>query len=139
MKTRTLLLLALGCAVAILLAGGVLLVQLVNRSEVLEPSPVGRPVEVGDMTVTVGSSAEVDGELTVEVRIGGVDDPDGADDFRLIASARPARLLESCGATTVDVRSCELRFEVPDDGGSRQLFYDRGDDGARWVLDASPS
>jgi hypothetical protein len=137
MKTRTLLLLALGCGVAILLAGGVLLVQLVNRQEALEPSPVGSPVEVGDMTVTVGTTAELDGVLAVEVLIGGVDDDDGAGGFRLIASARPAPLLDSCGSTTVDERECVLRFEVPDDGGSRQLFYDRGDESARWVLEPS--
>ena len=134
MRTRTLLLWSVVCGLAILLAGGVLLVQIVNRTEVIEPTPVGTPVEVGDMSIVVDGSTETAGRRTVEVLIGGVDDPNGADGFRMIASARPAPMIETCGATTVEPRACTLVFEVTDDGGSRQLFYDRGDQTARWVL-----
>jgi hypothetical protein len=93
------------------------------------------------MTVTVLDATEADGLLAVEVRIGGVDDPDGVDGFRLIASGRavtplPATGDADCAATSVEPRSCTVRFDVNDaDGSSRVLFYDRGDDGARWVLD----
>lgn len=134
MKTRTLLLLAVGCGLAILLAGGVLLIQLVNRTEVRPPTPIGEMVRVGDMSVRVDSSAESAGRIEVEVEIGGVEDPDGTNGFRMIASARPAPLVESCGAIGRFLRPCTLVFEVPDDGGSRQLLYERGDQTARWVL-----
>ena len=43
MKTRTLLLWALACGVAIMLAGAVFLVQLVTRDELAEPVPLGTP------------------------------------------------------------------------------------------------
>jgi len=133
-KTRTLLMLSLACGLAILLAGGVLLIQLVNRADVLEPSDLGDEVRIGDMRVIVDSSTESAGRHVVEIRIGGVDDPAGATGFRMIASARPAPLVDTCGATTAEVRPCTLAFDVGEDGGSRQLFYDRGDQSARWVL-----
>lgn len=134
MRTRTLLLWSVVCGLAILMAGGVLLVQLVNRTEVIEPTPIGTEIEVGDMSIVVERSTEAAGRRTVEVVIGGVDDPNGADGFRMIASARPAPLVDSCGATTVEPRPCTLVFEVNDDAGSRQLLYERGDQTARWVL-----
>jgi hypothetical protein len=142
MKTRTLLLLALGCGLAIMLAGAVFLVQLTNQEDVAEPVPLGEPARVGDMTVVVDGSTEAAGELRVDIRIGGVDDPDGADGFRLIAageaiprSSTSAGDVDACSATSVAERSCVLRFDVGDaSGASRVLFYDRGDDGARWVL-----
>jgi hypothetical protein len=140
MKTRTLLLLALACGVMIMVAGAVFLFQLAGQDEVAPATAVGESVEVGDMTVTVVGEVEVDGVLTVEVSIGGVDDDDGVESFRLIASGRaltplPATEDTDCDATTVAARSCTVRFDVSDaDGSSRVLFYDRGDDGARWVL-----
>ncbi len=136
MKTRTLLLLALGCAVAIMIAGAVMLFQLTRDQDAGEPTPIGRAVDVGDMSVTVDGAEEVGGVLSVRVRIGGVDDQDGTADFRLIASGRPIRQEPgTCGPTTGSLQECELRFDVSTaDGTSRVLFYDRGDDQARWVL-----
>src|SRR5690554_7899438 len=108
MKTRTLLLLALGCAVAIMIAGAVMLFQLTRDQDAGEPTPIGSTVEVGDMRVTVDAAEEVDGVLRVAIRIGGVDDPDGAADFRLIASGRPIRQQQgTCAATTTTVQRCE--------------------------------
>lgn len=126
--------LSLACGLAILLAGGVLLVQLVNRADVREPSALGDEVRVGDMIVIVDSSTEESGRHEVQIRIGGVDDPGGATGFRMIASARPAPLVDTCGETTEEIQPCTLVFDVGAEGGSRQLFYDRGDQGARWVL-----
>jgi hypothetical protein len=142
-KTRTLLLLALGCGVAILLAGGVLLVQLATRSDVDEAVPVGVEQQVGDVEVTVERAAEDAEVLEVVVTVGGVDDPDGLDGFRLIAAARPARRLTppigeppGCEAITVAVTSCRLAFDVGGaDGSSRVLFFERGDAQVRWRLD----
>lgn len=139
-KTRTLLLLALACGVAIMLAGAVFLFQLATQDELAEPVPIGEPVEVGDMTVIVESAVETGGFLDVSVRIGGVADPDGALGFRLIASGRPVRpdlaaRGGSCGATTPSVVECLVRFDTSvADGESRVLFYERGDESARWVL-----
>jgi hypothetical protein len=144
MKTRTLLMLALACGLAILVAGGVLLLQLLNRTDVVPPTPVGEQVAVGDMRVSVVGADERDGVMTVELVLGGVDDPDAAEGFRLIASGRESERVDdagpagSCAATTLEAQPCTLAFDVsPADGVSRVLFYRRGDQQARWVLDTT--
>jgi hypothetical protein len=140
MKTRTLMLLALACGVAIMLAGAVFLVQLSGQEEPAPAIELGRAASAGDMTVVVDDAVERDGTLVVSVRIGGVDDPDGAGGFRLIASGRavgaePPFDDAACVATTVAEQACELRFDVSDaDGTSRVLFFDRADTTLRWVL-----
>ena len=138
MKTRTLLLLALACGVAIMLAGAVLLFQLSTQDDIEPAVAIGTEATAGDMVVVVDGASESGGTLTVDVRIGGVDDDDGAGGFRLIASGRavePAEGDGTCGATTIDVAACTLRFDVSTaDGESRVLFYERGDVSVRWVL-----
>jgi hypothetical protein len=138
MKTRTLLLLALACGVAIMVAGAVLLIQLSSQDDAAPPVAIGDAGVAGDMTVIVDDSTERGGVLDVVVRIGGVDDPDGADGFRLIAGGRavsPATGDGLCGATTTAERRCTVRFDVDGAGGaSRVLFYERGDVTLRWVL-----
>lgn len=140
MKTRTLLLLALACGVAIMLAGAVFLVQLSGQDEVEPPVALGDAVTAGDMTVVVDGADESGGFLDVTVRIGGVADDDGAGGFRLIASGRAVEPVaagfdDGCGPTTVTEQTCVVRFDVSGaDGTSRVLFYERGEDGVRWVL-----
>jgi hypothetical protein len=135
MKTRTLLLLSAGTGLAILVAGVVLLFQLLGQDEIPPPSKVGDRVTVGDMVVVVESVDESAGLLVVATSIGGVDDPDGAAGFRLIASGRVAPLIDSCTSTMVVASACTLRFDVSGaDGRARQLFYERGDESARWEL-----
>ena len=139
MKTRTLMLLALACGVAIMLAGAVFLFQLAGQDELAEPVAIGTRTMVGDMEVIVTGFEEISGTLSVSVTIGGTDDPDPADEFRLIASARPALLASStCPAVDAAGTSCVIGFDVSEaDGISRVLFYERGEEQARWVLDRS--
>ena len=140
MKTRTLLLLALACGVAIMAAGAVFLIQLSRQQEAAPPVPVGTTTQVGDMRIVVDEATEHDGMLDVTVTMGGVSDPDGAGGFRLIAAghaAVPEQDSEAgrCGATTVADARCVVRFDVSAaNGDSRVLFYERGDERARWVL-----
>lgn len=139
MKTRTLLLLSLGCGLAIMLAGAVLLFQLTTRDDAVEPLDVGQGSRVGDMEVTVTAVSETEGELAVVVELGGTPDDAPADDFRLIASGRPVAVSGStCDAIEDDdtsVRACIVTFDVTGaDGSSRVLFYERGDRQARWQL-----
>lgn len=139
MKTRTLLLLSLGCGLAIMLAGAVFLFQLATQDDVAEPISLGEPARVGDMTVVVEGADERGGVLVVDVRIGGVDDDDGGRGFRLIAAGRPIAALPAdegdCLVTMADAVSCSVRFDVGSaDGTSRVLFYERGEESARWVL-----
>jgi hypothetical protein len=141
MKTRTLLLLALGCGLAILLAGGALLVMLAGQDEPEPPVALGDQASIGDMRVRVVAVEEGGADtLTVELVVGGVDDPDGSAGFVLIASGRPIPPGEpsTCGATTVEARPCTLVFDVSSaDGDSRVLRYLRGDDQARWDVASS--
>jgi hypothetical protein len=138
MKTRTLLLLALGCGLMIMLAGAVFLFQLTTQDEVSAPDPLGEAVTVGDMRVTVEGADERGDVIDVEVVIGGVDDPDGLDGFRLIAGGRAMDQLggdDDCASTSTADAACTLRFDLSAvDGTSRVLFYERGEDRARWVL-----
>jgi hypothetical protein len=139
MKTRTLLLLALGCGLAILLAGGALLVMLAGQDDPEPAVALGVESSIGDMHVTVLTAAErteaEGGTLTVELVLGGVEDADGASGFELLASGRPISPADpsTCGITTVEPRPCTLVFDVSTaDGDSRVLRYRRGDDQARW-------
>ena len=142
-RTRTLLILAVVCGVAILLAGGLQLLRIANQdSDDEHYYELGEAAEIGDLTVVVVSSTESDGVATVTVRIGGVEDEDGTDEFRLVV---PDQSLEpsgrgdgQCGATTVEVQQCALTFDIGDAaGGVRILLYRRGDDKARWELHAA--
>jgi hypothetical protein len=139
MKTRTLLLLALGCGLLIMLAGAVFLFQLSGQDEIAPPVPIGDVAMVGDMSVTVEGADESEGLLDVTVTLGGVVDAEGARGFRLLASGRPiaagADGDADCGSTTTASTTCHVRFDVSSaDGSSRILFYERGDSRARWVL-----
>lgn len=135
-KTRNLLLLALGCGLAIMLAGAVFFFRLATQDEPEPPIPTGEQVQVGDMSVTVHGIDEASGVLRVDITIGGTQDDDPTDGFRLIASARPIQLAATtCGPSTADREDCSLEFDVGGvDGVSRVLFYERGDEQARWVL-----
>lgn len=136
MKTRTLLLLSLACGAAIMLAGAVLLFQLTTSDDPDPATPVGESVEVGDMRVVVDAVAESEGVIRVEVTFGGVIDDDPTEGFRLIASARPVALTSTtCGPSSTEPQTCSLEFAIgTPDGTSRVLFYERGDERARWVL-----
>ena len=136
MKTRTLLMLALACGLAIMLAGAVFLFQLTTQDDIAAPVPIGEQARVGDMDVMVVGVDERAGLLRVTIEIGGTDDDDPADEFRLIASARPVPVASTtCLASDGTGQSCEVVFDVGGaDGVSRVLFYERGDDQVRWVL-----
>lgn len=141
MKTRTLLLLSVGVGLAILLAGGVLLLQLANEQSATEPAAIGQSVEVGDVDVVVTAVDErADGLMTVAVEIGGVDDIDGIDSFRLVTGDRPlapiaAPAVGRCDMITEQPASCGIAFDVSGaTGSSRVLVLRRGDEQRNWVL-----
>ncbi|MGH9137858.1 MAG: hypothetical protein ACRD0G_12535 [Acidimicrobiales bacterium] len=152
MRTRTLLVLAVICGFAILVAGGVQLLRIANQDDTAEFYDVGAAVDVGDMTVVVESYGESAGTASVALRLGGVADDDGGRGFRLVVpgeSLQPDGDVggdgdgdpdEECAATTVAMRSCRLTFDVSAAaGGTRILYYQRGDDEARWELDTAIS
>ena len=137
MRTRTLLLLAIGCGFVILVAGVVQLLRIAGEDDPPTAGAVGAPVRVADMTITVLDATEDDDTLTVELEIGGVDDPDGTAEFRVVVPGESlAANRDSCGATTTETQQCELTFDLAGtEGTSRVLLYRRGDERARWELD----
>ncbi len=140
MKTRTLLLLSVGTALMILIAGGVLLLQLSNQESVSEPTPIGTPTEVGDVNVTVVAADVVGSDLVVQLDVGGVDDVDGIDSFRLVTGDRrlspiAAQAPGRCGALTQALQQCTIAFDVgATQGTSRVLVLRRGEEQATWTL-----
>jgi hypothetical protein len=140
MKTRTLLLLSVGTALAILVAGGVFLLQLTNQDEPAAVASVGETVSVGDATVTVLDVDEAEGVLAVGLEIGGVDDVDGVDTFRLVTGDQRLAPLSAgaegrCVAITVAPRVCRLDFDVSAvETSSRVLVMRRGDQQTNWRL-----
>jgi hypothetical protein len=137
MKTRTLLLLSVGVGLMILLAGGVLLLQLANESAAVEPAEVGEAVEVGDVDVVV-FGAEEGATFAVDVELGGVDDD--LSGFSLATGDRRLQPLTTdadgrCTEITVAEQRCRIEFDVSAaDGSNRVLVLRRGDEQRNWVL-----
>lgn len=143
MKTRTLLLLSVGTALAILLAGGVFLLQLASQDGAAVMASIGDPAQVGDVTVTVLAAEESGGVLAVDVEIGGLDDDDGIDTFRLVTGDRRLSPLGAgsedaagrCRSITVEAAVCRIDFDVSaTETSSRVLVMRRGDDQTNWRL-----
>lgn len=140
MKTRTLLLLSVGTALMILLAGGALLLQLSAQDTPTTTSPLGEVVRTGDADVTVLDAEQFGDMLVVSVEIGGVDDPDGIDSFRLVTGDRRLEPLapvegDRCDGITEATQRCLVEFDVgASDGTSRVLVVRRGEDQSIWRL-----
>ena len=75
-------------------------------------------------------------------QLGGVDDPDGTEEFRLVVPGASLAPITSgddaCVGTTVARRACSLTFDLAGtEGSSRVLLYRSGDEPARWELGGS--
>ncbi len=141
MKTRTLLLLSVGTALMILLAGGALLFQLSTQESTSDSIDIGATTSVGDLDVTVLGATVVGDLLEVDVEIGGVDDIDGIESFRLVTGDRrldPVAAPETgrCSEVTATAQQCSIDFNVgASEGTSRVLVLRRGEEQATWRLD----
>ena len=138
MKTRTLLLLSVGVGLMILLAGGVLLLQLANESAAVEPADVGEAVRVGDVDVVVLGAEDTGTLFSVDVEVGGVDDDItsfslATGDTRL--GPETATADGRCIEITVAEQRCRIEFDVSEsDASNRVLVLRRGDQQRNWVL-----
>ena len=136
MRTRTLLLLAIACGLVILLAGGIQLLRVTGQEQTATLLTTGEPGKAGDVTVVLESSSTDDSALVAKVRIGGTDDPDGLDGFRLVGPGKVVEVTSStCEGITVEDHDCALTFATTDmQGTSRRLTFKRADDQLQWVL-----
>lgn len=138
MKTRTLLLLAVTCGLAILVAGTVQLLRLANQDKATVLS-VGESATAGDARVEVVGFDEADGFAVVEVSLSGVDDADGLSGFTLVGagavSAPTGDGDEACIGFTVEAVSCTLTFPTTEmQTADRLLVFTRADQTVRWKL-----
>lgn len=135
-KTRTLLLLAVMCAFVILVAGSIK-IFLIADEKPAGHLRVGQSGVAGEMRVTVLSATERDGQLVIGVRIGGIDDDDGASSFKFGNGGKDFLVLAdsgtTCAATTIAESECQLAFDTADASGV--LLYERtSDDVVRWDI-----
>ncbi len=136
MRTRTLLLLAIGCGLVILLAGGIQLLRVGGQQQTAKLLSVGEPGEAGDVTVELVSSTVQASQLVAVVRVGGTDDPGGLDGFTLVGPGTVRAVTSStCNGIAIDIVDCALTFATGGmEGSSRQLIFRRADEQLRWVL-----
>ncbi|HEY4610215.1 MAG TPA: hypothetical protein VIH06_13460 [Ilumatobacteraceae bacterium] len=136
MRTKTLLLLAVGCGLVILLAGGIQLLRVGGQEQSTKVLTTGQRGKAGDVTVELLSTTIGHDDLSAVVRVGGVDDPDGLDGFTLVAPGKVVPLTtSSCEGIAVAQADCVLTFSTADlQGTSRQLIFHRADQQLRWVL-----
>ncbi len=136
MRTRTLLLLAIGCGLVILVAGGIQLLRVGGQQQTAKLLKAGEPGRAGDVTVELVSSSLRDDSVVAVVRIGGVDDPHGLDGFTLVGPGKVLAVTSSdCTGIAVDPVDCALTFAtIGMKGTSRQLIFHRADAQLRWVL-----
>jgi hypothetical protein len=136
MRTRTLLLLAIGCGLVILLAGGIQLLRVGGQEQTATLLKTGEPGKAGDVTVELVSSSVEGTDLIAVVRIGGVDDPDGLGGFTLVGPGTVLAVTSSnCDGIVVEATDCELTFATSTmQGTARQLIFRRADQQLRWML-----
>jgi hypothetical protein len=138
MRTRTLLLLAIGCGLVILLAGGIQLLRVGGQEQTATLLAVGEPGKAGDVTVELVSTSVEVTQLVAVVRVGGVDDPDGLAGFTLVGPGKVLVITSSdCDGITLGAVDCALTFSTSGmQGTSRELIFRRADEQLRWVLAA---
>lgn len=138
MSTRKLILTALFCGLAILVAGGIKLFQVAADEKKVEILSFGDEATLGDMTVSVVEVERSADATLVTVTMTGVDLASGAaDGWRLLADGRvqePAKSSEANGCTTVAAGSptrCTVGFEAVESAPT--VAYVRAGEQRQWA------
>jgi len=138
MSTRKLILTALLCGLAILIAGGIKLIQVANDEAKVEVLALGDVATLGDMTVSVLDIDRRAEATFVTVTMTGVDLTAGAaDGWRLLADGRvqvPEADSEGNGCTTVaaaSVTRCTVQFDPAESAPT--VAYVRAGEQRQWA------
>jgi hypothetical protein len=138
MSTRKLILTALVCGLAILIAGGAKLIQVANDEAEVEVLALGDVATLGDMTVSVLDIDRRAEATFVTVTMTGVDLTSGAaEGWRLLADGRvqiPDADSEANGCTTVaaaTVTRCTVQFESAESAPT--VAYVRAGEQRQWA------
>jgi hypothetical protein len=148
MSTRKLILTALVCGLAILIAGGVKLIQVASDEVAVEVLAFGDEATLGDMTVSVLDVERRPDATLVTVTMTGVDLTSGAaDGWRLLADGRvqepaiengrvqePASVSDTDGCTAVRAGAptrCTVRFDAVESAAT--VAYVRAGEQRQWA------
>jgi hypothetical protein len=138
MRTRTLLLLAVTCGLAVLLAGGVQLLRLSNQKKANPILDISAPGVAGDARVAIADVSQHSDPLVVTVTISGVDDPAAVNGFSLVVPGKLVRPVAGPGACTkftVAPVECTLTFPMAGvTGTDRILRFDHAAERVLWKL-----
>ena len=139
MKTRTLLLLSLGCAIVILAAGIGLFVRLSANDATTVPSEFGDRVEVGDLQVVVSNASREGLKQRISVTVSGIDDREVTDSFAVISSGVSLNAEPNVCVAVIDADTyCEVEFVLSTETSEPAvLIVTRGEERGRWVLAAT--
>jgi hypothetical protein len=145
-KTRTLVLLALACGLAILLAGGIQLVRLaLARDDTVEVLAVGEAAQVGGAQATVLSFSSGTNTTTVHVSLRADEGQilDASAGWAMLAGGRLAHQVEPpagnepCEGLTIaegTSAECVLGFDAGDERAT--VSFSRDDQQQQWALTA---
>lgn len=137
-KTKTLLLLSLGCAFAILAAGAGLFLRLDGGQATDVPVAIGEEVEVGDVFVTVNGIEQRGTTAAVLVSVRGIAAVDISNSFAVIAAGASLELVPKvCAVDATTTTTCDVEFLLPSSTDAPYVFLaTRGEERVRWVLGA---
>lgn len=138
MSTRKLILTALVCGLAIMLAGGAKLFQVATDKAEVEILALGDRAKQGDMTVWVDSIEQFDDRTDVTVGMSGIDGADGSEGWRLIAGGK---VVAPRSARGTDGQMCTVRagtdvscvVEFTATTGSVTVAYLRAGEQSQWA------
>lgn len=136
MSTRKLILTALICGLAIMLAGGLKLFQVASDTTEVVIHPLGVEQTLSDMTVTVKNIEQLESATAVTVTMLGVEGGDALEGWRLLANGEVlspnVSQSEPCAATSVaTVVECVVEFPMSE--GSVTVAYVRAGAQSQWA------
>lgn len=137
MSTRKLILTALICGLAIMLAGGFKLFQVATDDVEAVVFDFGTEQTLGDMVVTVTSVKQSADQTLVSVRMRGVADADGYEGWKLLADGKlssPVVTADTppCVTTVAQFVECSVPF-VGSTGSSLTVAYQRANLQSQWA------
>ena len=137
MSTRKLILTALVCGLAIMLAGGFKLFQVATDSVEAVVLDLGTEQTLGDMVVSVTKVEQRDDGTFVTVSMRGVDGADGFEGWKLLANGKlndPLTTNDGAGCVTKVAQyvTCVVPF-VESVGASVTVAYQRADAQSQWA------
>lgn len=140
MSTRKLILTALVCGLAIMLAGGFKLLQVARDEVRAEVLALGTSATLGDMTVSVDSVEQTSDATIVTVTMSGVEGADAVEGWRLLVDGSVTGPVEqgqpgyetTCATTSASMPStCVIGFAPSD--GSVTIAYLRAGAQSQWA------